>query len=103
MQPETLDTFLLRKVYVVPLFMWTGGQVSLRLVNVMWTELDSLDFTLHFVIHFDTASRLVCSVCEGKPGSLSVANTAVSAANAAVVDSVEVGRSPGYCLAVHKL
>jgi hypothetical protein len=29
------------------LFMWTGGQVSLRVMNVTWTDLDSLAFVLH--------------------------------------------------------
>jgi hypothetical protein len=33
------------------------------------------------------------SFFEAMPGSLSVANTAVSSANVAVVDSVDVGRS----------
>jgi hypothetical protein len=78
------------------LFLWTGGQVSLRVVNVTWTVLDSLAFILHFVNHFCIAFRLVCSFCETIPGQLSVANTAVSSANVAVVDSVEVGRSEVY-------
>jgi hypothetical protein len=30
----------------------TGGQVSLRVVNVTWTDLDSLAFILHFFNHF---------------------------------------------------
>jgi hypothetical protein len=34
------------------LFMWTGGQVSLRVVNVIWTYLDSLAFILHLLDHF---------------------------------------------------
>jgi hypothetical protein len=32
--------------------MWTRGQVSLRVVNVIWTDLDSLAFTLHLFNHF---------------------------------------------------
>jgi hypothetical protein len=91
-QPEILD-ILLRNVH---LYIWTGGQVSLRLVNVIWTDLDSLALILHLFNHFCIASGLVCSFCEAMPGSLSVANTAVSSANVAVVDSVEVGRSAVY-------
>jgi hypothetical protein len=41
-------------------------------------------------------SGLVCSFCEARPGSLFVVNTAVSSANVAVVDSVEVGWSVEY-------
>jgi hypothetical protein len=39
---------------------------------------------------------LVCSFFEAMAGSLSVASTAVSLANVAVVDSGEVGRSAVY-------
>jgi hypothetical protein len=76
--------------------MWTGGQVSLRLVNVTWTDLDSLALILHLFNHFCIASPLVGSSCEAMPGSLSVASTAVYSANVAVVNSVEVGRSAVY-------
>jgi hypothetical protein len=31
------------------LFIWTGGHVSLRVVNVTWIDLDSLAFILHFL------------------------------------------------------
>jgi hypothetical protein len=62
-------------------------------VNVTWTDGDSLVIILHIFNHFWIASRLVPSFCEAMPGSLSVANTAVSLTNIAVVDSVEVGRS----------
>jgi hypothetical protein len=65
-------------------------------MNVMWTDFCSLAFILQLFNHFCIASRLVCSSCEAMPGSLSVANTAVSSANTAVVDSVEVGRSAVY-------
>jgi hypothetical protein len=68
--------------------MWTGGQVSFRVVNVTWTDLDSLAFILHLFSHFYIVSRLVCSWCEAVPGSLSVVNTAVSSAHVAVIDSV---------------
>jgi hypothetical protein len=71
--------------------MWTGGQVYLRVVNVTWTDLDSLALILHILIHFCIASRLVCSFHEAMAGSLSMANTAVLSANVAVVDSAEVG------------
>jgi hypothetical protein len=30
------------------LFVWTGGHVSLRVLNITWIELDSLAFILHF-------------------------------------------------------
>jgi hypothetical protein len=66
--------------------MWTGGQVPLRVVNVARTDLDSLAVILHPFNHFCIASGLVCSFCEAMPGSLSVATTAVSSANVAVVD-----------------
>jgi hypothetical protein len=72
--------------------MWTDGQVSI----VTWNNLDLLASIPHLFNHFFDASRLVCSFCEAMPGSLSVANSAVSSANVAVVDSVEVGRSAGY-------
>jgi hypothetical protein len=78
------------------LFIWTGRRVSLRVVNVIWTNLDSLAFILHLFNHFCIASGLVWSFCEAMAGSLSVANTAVSSANVAVADSGEVGRSAVY-------
>jgi hypothetical protein len=31
------------------LFIWTGGHVSLRVVNVTWIDLDLLAFILHFL------------------------------------------------------
>jgi hypothetical protein len=34
------------------LFIWTGGHVSLRVVNVTWIDLDSLAFILHFLNQF---------------------------------------------------
>jgi hypothetical protein len=45
---------------------------------------------------FWIASRLICSLCEAMAGSLSVATTAVSSANVAVVDPGEIGRSTMY-------
>jgi hypothetical protein len=39
---------------------------------------------------------LVCSFCEARPGSLSVANIAPSPENVAVEGSVDVGRSAMY-------
>jgi hypothetical protein len=53
-------------------------QVSLHVVNVTWTGFDSLALILHFFNHFWIAPRLVCSSFEAMPGSLSVANSAVS-------------------------
>jgi hypothetical protein len=79
------------------LFIWTGGHVSLRVVNVMWIDLDSLALLLHFLNKFWTAVRLVCSFWETMTRSLSVASPAVSSAKFTVVDSGEVGRSAVYC------
>jgi hypothetical protein len=78
------------------LFMWTGGQVALLVVNVIWIDLDSLAFILNFFHHVWIASRLFCSFCEAMPGSLPVANTTVSSANIMVGDSVQVGKSADY-------
>jgi hypothetical protein len=78
------------------LFIWAGGQVYLRVVNVTWTDLDSLDLILYFFNRFCIASRLVCSFCEAIPGPLSEASPAVSSANVAVADSVEAGKSALY-------
>jgi hypothetical protein len=46
---------------------------------------------------FWIAARLICSLCEAMAGSLSVATTAVSWENNAVVDSVEDGRKCLLC------
>jgi hypothetical protein len=91
-QPKILDILLGR----FTLFMWTGEQVSPRVVNVTWTYLNSLAFILHLFNHFCIVSMLVYSFCEAMPGSLSMANTAVLSANVAVVDSVKVGWSTVY-------
>jgi hypothetical protein len=76
--------------------MWTGGQVSFRVVNVAWIDLDPLAFILHILNQFWASSRLVCSLCDAMVGSLSVASTAVSLAKVAVIDSGETGRSTVY-------
>jgi hypothetical protein len=34
------------------LFIWTGGHVSFRVVNVTWIDLDFLAFILHFLNQF---------------------------------------------------
>jgi hypothetical protein len=94
-KPKTLY-ILLRKVYILYADWGGGGQVPLCVVNVIWTDLDSLAFIFNFFNHFHIASRLVCSFCEAMPGPLSMANTAVLSANVAVLDSVEVGRSAVY-------
>jgi hypothetical protein len=78
------------------LFLWTGGHVSVCVVNVTWINLDSLAFILHFLNQFWFASRSGCSLCEAMVGSLSVATTAVSSAKFAVVDCGEVGRPAVY-------
>jgi hypothetical protein len=44
------------------LFIWTGGHISLRVVNVTWVDFDSLAFILHFLNQFRIASRSVCSL-----------------------------------------
>jgi hypothetical protein len=46
------------------MFIWTGGHVSLRVVNVTWINLDSLAFILHFLNQFWNKSRSV--VVSGK-------------------------------------
>jgi hypothetical protein len=78
------------------LFIWTGGHVSLRVVNVTRFNLDPLAFIHHFLNQFWVASRLVCSFCEAMARSLSVATTAVSSAKVAVADCGEVGRTAVY-------
>jgi hypothetical protein len=75
------------------LFIWTGGHVYVRVVNVTWIDLDSLAFILNFINRFWIASRPVCSFCEAMAESLSVATIAVSSAKIAMVGSGEVGRS----------
>jgi hypothetical protein len=60
-----------------PLFIWTGGHVSLLVVNVTWIDLNSLAFIHHFLNQSWIASRSVCSFCEAMAGSLSMATTAV--------------------------
>jgi hypothetical protein len=42
--------------------MWTGGHVSLRVVNLMKMDLDSLALTLHFISQFCIARRLDCNL-----------------------------------------
>jgi hypothetical protein len=66
---------------------------SLRVVNVTWTDLAC---NLHFFKYFCIASKLVCSFGKTMPGSLSVADTAVSSVNVAIVNSVKVGRPAVY-------
>jgi hypothetical protein len=74
------------------LFIWIGGRVSLRIVNVTWINLDSL----HFLNQFWIVSKSICSFCEAMAGSLPVATNAGSWSKVAVVDSGEVGRSAVY-------
>jgi hypothetical protein len=52
-----------------------------------------ISFYTPFLSHFCIASTLVCSFCEAMLRSLSVAKTAVSSANVAVVESVDFDRS----------
>jgi hypothetical protein len=78
------------------LFIWKAKQVSLRVVNLTWTNLDPLALILHFSNGFRIAARLVCSFCEAMAGLLFVANTTVSSKKVAVVDSGEVGRFAVY-------
>jgi hypothetical protein len=74
-------------------FIWTGEQVSLRVENVTWIDLDSLAFIFHFLNQSLIAIKLVCSFCEAMAGSLSVASTAVSSEKFAMVGS---GQSQSY-------
>jgi hypothetical protein len=60
-----------------------GEQVSLCMVNVTWTHLNTFAFILNFFIRFWIAFRLACSFCEAMPESLYIASTAVLPANAA--------------------
>jgi hypothetical protein len=71
-------------------------QVFLRVVNVTWTDLDSLDIILQLFNHFCIASGSVCRFREEMPGSLSVASTAVSSEIVADASYVEGGMS-GVC------
>jgi hypothetical protein len=63
----------------------------------MWIALHLLAFILHFLNQFWIENRLVCSFCEAIAGSLSVASTAVSSANVAVVDSGEEWMEHSIC------
>jgi hypothetical protein len=59
------------------LFIWSGGHVSRRVVNVTWIDLDSLAFFLHPLTSLGLqVDRFVVSVKQA--GLLSVATTAVS-------------------------
>jgi hypothetical protein len=78
------------------LFIWTGGNISLHVVNVIWINLDPLAFILHSLNLFWIESRLVCSLCEAMTGSLSMSTIAVLLAKVAVVDSGDGGRSAVY-------
>jgi hypothetical protein len=62
------------------IFIWTGGNVSLRVVNVVvtWIHLGSLAFILFQTSFGLQVDRFVVSV--KLAGSLSVATTAVSSA-----------------------
>jgi hypothetical protein len=82
-QPKTLEIFL-GELYIV----YMGREhVSLRVVNVTWTEFDPLAFILYSFNQFWIAARLVCSVCIATARSLSVLSTAVSSTKFAVVGS----------------
>jgi hypothetical protein len=89
---RVLDIFLGE----LELFIWIGGHICLRVVNVTWTELEPLAFILHLCNQFWIVARFVCSFSEAMAVSLSVASTAISSAKVAVVESGEVGRSAVY-------
>jgi hypothetical protein len=78
------------------LFIWTGGHVPLRVVNVTWTDLRELACIRHFWSKIWIARRWVWSFWEATEGSLSVAKTAVSSAKVAIVVVGEVRRSSVY-------
>jgi hypothetical protein len=67
--------------------------VTLHVVNVTWTDLRALACICHFWSQSWIARRWVWSFWEATAGSLSVARTAVSSANVAMVVVGEVGRS----------
>jgi hypothetical protein len=67
--------------------------VPLRVVNVTWTDLRALACIRHFWSQSWIARRWVRSFWEATAGSLSVARTAVSSANVAMVVVGEAGRS----------
>jgi hypothetical protein len=56
--------------------MWTGGHVSVCLVDVTWINLDSLALTLHFMSQFCIARRRDCNLLEAVAELLSMARTA---------------------------
>jgi hypothetical protein len=62
----------------------------------MWIDLDPLALIIQFLNKFWIAGRLVCNFCEAMATSLSVATSAVSSANVAVLDFGEVGTSAVY-------
>jgi hypothetical protein len=75
-----------------------------------WIDLDPLAFILPFLNQFWISSRLVCNLCEVKPGSLSVATTAVSSPTVSVTDFVSLAgmqciasmiMALGHCLGIH--
>jgi hypothetical protein len=57
-QAEILDIFFLGNLYVVYM---DWGHVSLPVLNITWTNLDSLAFILHFLNQFTIVVRLACS------------------------------------------
>jgi hypothetical protein len=88
------------------LFIWTSRQVSLRVVNVTWTDLDSLAFILHFFNNFYIASRLVCSFCEAMPGHcqwliLQYHRQMLRLAGLQCIAGITL--APGHCPGVHQL
>jgi hypothetical protein len=70
--------------------------VPLRVVNVTWTDLSALACIRLFWSQICIARRWGWSFWEAAAGSLSVARTAVSSADVAMVGVGEVGRSAVY-------
>jgi hypothetical protein len=60
------------------LFMWTGGHIPVRVVNVTWTDLSALACMRHLWSQVWIALRWVWSFREAMAGPLSDARIAVS-------------------------
>jgi hypothetical protein len=72
------------------LFLWTGGHIPVRVVNVTWTDLSALVCMRHLWSQVWIALRWLWSFREAMAGSLSDARIAVSSAKVAVVSKAYV-------------
>jgi hypothetical protein len=81
------------------------GHVSLRVVNVTWTEFDPLAFILCSLNQLWIATRLACSVCIATARSLSVLSTkfaVVGSGGGASLQCIASIIAPGHCLGVRR-